>query len=254
MIKKSTLNRLKEFGLNSYEARIWAALLLKGSANAGTLSEMADVPRSRCYDVLESLEKKGFIIARLGRPITYLAVSPEEAVDRVKTHLENDTQEQMSALEALKTTDTMKELNALHSSGIDTVAPEELTGVIKHKKNIDSHLSTMLKDAKQEILLAADSTELEGKISLLAALAKGVDKPRVRILTSEGDEKFLSSLSKYAEVKTVQDVGRFCVTDKGAALFLTNGVDEASESALWVNAPPVVQSLRSLFEAKWANV
>jgi len=40
------------------------------------------VPRSRCYDVLESLEKKGFIISKIGKPLKYIAVPPEEVVER----------------------------------------------------------------------------------------------------------------------------------------------------------------------------
>ena len=62
MIKKELISKLKDFNLNTYESKIWVALLMRGSATAGKLSELTDVPRSRCYDVLESLEKKGFII------------------------------------------------------------------------------------------------------------------------------------------------------------------------------------------------
>ena len=52
------LNRLKEFGLNSYEAKIWVSLLSRGISSAGELSDISSVPRSRAYDVLESLEKR----------------------------------------------------------------------------------------------------------------------------------------------------------------------------------------------------
>ena len=75
------------FGLNSYEYRIWTALLSRGTSTAGELSDIADVPRSRSYDVLESLEKKGFAVMKLGKPIKFLALKPEEVVDRVKKHM-----------------------------------------------------------------------------------------------------------------------------------------------------------------------
>ena len=64
-IEKKFLNKLKQFGLNSYEAKIWTALLSRGVSTAGELSDISNVPRSRSYDVLESLEKKGFIIMKL---------------------------------------------------------------------------------------------------------------------------------------------------------------------------------------------
>ena len=84
IIQKDFLNRLKDFGLNSYESKLWIALLSRGVSTAGELSDISNVPRSRAYDVLESLEKKGFIIVKVGKPIKYLAVPPAEVIERVK--------------------------------------------------------------------------------------------------------------------------------------------------------------------------
>ena len=79
------LSKLRRyFGLNLYEVKIWTALLSRGVSTAGELSDIANVPRSRSYDVLESLEKKGFIVMKLGKPIKYIAVDPNEVVERVK--------------------------------------------------------------------------------------------------------------------------------------------------------------------------
>ena len=64
LMKNETINRIKNLGLNSYETKIWLALLTKNVASAGELSDIANVPRSRAYDVLESLEKKGFVLLR----------------------------------------------------------------------------------------------------------------------------------------------------------------------------------------------
>ncbi len=70
IIQPELLNKLKDFGLNSYESKIWVALLSRGVSTAGELSDIANVPRSRSYDVLESLEKKGFVILKLGEKDT----------------------------------------------------------------------------------------------------------------------------------------------------------------------------------------
>ena len=61
IVQKDFLNKLKDFGLNSYESKLWIALLSRGVSTAGELSDIANVPRSRSYDVLESLEKKGYV-------------------------------------------------------------------------------------------------------------------------------------------------------------------------------------------------
>ena len=61
MLSLKAEKQLRNLGLNSYEVKIWTALLSRGVSTAGELSGIANVPRSRSYDVLESLEKKGFV-------------------------------------------------------------------------------------------------------------------------------------------------------------------------------------------------
>ncbi len=57
IVKEEFLNKLRQFfALNLYEVRIWTALLSRGISTAGELSDIGNVPRSRYYDVLESLE------------------------------------------------------------------------------------------------------------------------------------------------------------------------------------------------------
>ena len=59
IVKDEFLSKLRRyFALNLYEVKIWTALLSRGVSTAGELSDIANVPRSRSYDVLESLEKK----------------------------------------------------------------------------------------------------------------------------------------------------------------------------------------------------
>ena len=70
MIKQDLVKRIKEyFSLNIYETKVWIALLSKGIASAGEIAVISGVPRSRTYDVLESLEKRGFAIVKIGKPV-----------------------------------------------------------------------------------------------------------------------------------------------------------------------------------------
>ncbi|MEM4263389.1 MAG: helix-turn-helix domain-containing protein, partial [Candidatus Woesearchaeota archaeon] len=94
IVKEEFLSKLRRiFSLNLYEVKIWAALLSRGVATAGELSDIANVPRSRSYDVLESLEKKGFVVMKLGKPIKYIAVPPSEVLERVKKTVIEDADE-----------------------------------------------------------------------------------------------------------------------------------------------------------------
>ncbi|MBS3103087.1 hypothetical protein J4458_06625 [Candidatus Woesearchaeota archaeon] len=56
MLESKSLIKLRELGLNTYESKIWTALLSRGVSTAGELSDIANVPRSRSYDVLDARE------------------------------------------------------------------------------------------------------------------------------------------------------------------------------------------------------
>src|SRR3989338_5493561 len=88
VVSTEALDALKGIGLNLYERKIFVALLAKGIATAGEVSSIAKVPRSRSYDILESLAEKGFVILQPSKPIKYVALEPKDALDRSKQNLE----------------------------------------------------------------------------------------------------------------------------------------------------------------------
>jgi len=100
MDEQETIKKTKFFGLNTYEAKIWVSLLSKGTSTAGELSDIANVPRSRSYDVLESLEKKGFVVLKSGKPIKYLAVPPKDVLKNLKRQIENKTEKHLSEIKS----------------------------------------------------------------------------------------------------------------------------------------------------------
>ncbi|MBI2208036.1 hypothetical protein HYU50_00920 [Candidatus Woesearchaeota archaeon] len=51
LVDQETIKKIKSLGLNTYEVKIWTALLSRGVSTAGELSDIANVPRSRSYDV-----------------------------------------------------------------------------------------------------------------------------------------------------------------------------------------------------------
>lgn len=52
---------LKTLELTDYEARAYVCLVRKGLLNAGDLSELAEIPHSKIYEVLARLEKRGIV-------------------------------------------------------------------------------------------------------------------------------------------------------------------------------------------------
>src|SRR5574343_146691 len=105
IIKQELVKRIKEhFDLNIYETKVWLALLSKGIASAGEIAELSGVPRSRTYDVLESLEKRGFAITKIGKPVKYISVKPTEVIEKMKSSVMQDAQDRINSLGNLKST------------------------------------------------------------------------------------------------------------------------------------------------------
>ncbi len=67
-INENTRATLHELGLNAYEIDTYVALLEGGEMTAMEISEKAQVPYSKIYEVLNSLKEKGWIKSGESRP------------------------------------------------------------------------------------------------------------------------------------------------------------------------------------------
>lgn len=78
------IESLKELGFNSYEAKVYLALLKKYPATGYEVSQISDVPQARAYDTLKALEKQKVVIANTSKPVTYTPIKPGELTKRYK--------------------------------------------------------------------------------------------------------------------------------------------------------------------------
>lgn len=97
----SAVEWLGRLGLKEYEAKIYVALVGLGEANVRSIHEASGVPRPRIYDILNSLDARGFINIRQGSPLMYHAVPPESVVSYLKKDLDEAASQSIKALEAL---------------------------------------------------------------------------------------------------------------------------------------------------------
>ena len=264
IVQKEFLSKLKDFGLNTYESKLWTALLSRGISTAGELSDIANVPRSRSYDVLESLEKKGFIIMKLGKPIKYIAVQPEEVIERVKKRVMEDSESKLSTLKTLKSSDVLEELNLLHKQGIELVEPSDLSGSIKGRNNIYNHIESILKDAEKSVTLMTTAQGLIRKAEVMKSVFAKLSKKGVKIriaapITKESKEA-AKELSEFAEIKNMEEKdvnSRFCVVDGKQLTFMLmddKDVHPTYDVGIWVNTMFFASALENMFDAKWKNL
>lgn len=256
LVQKNFLNKLKDLGINSYEAKIWTALLSRGVSTAGELSDISNVPRSRSYDVLESLEKKGFIVMKIGKPIKYIAVPPREVFERVKKNVKEEADRSISMLEEIKNTDILNDLTALHEQGVDMVEPSDITGALKGRENLENQLTMMIKEAEKTILLVTSAEGIKRKTELLLRHLKKAKERGVKIKISAPvkDFKELEPLKDVAEIKDLGLTGRFCIVDSTAILFMLandSDVHPTYDVGIWLNTPFFSQTMTQMFNTTW---
>ena len=263
IVKEEFLNKLRRyFNLNLYEVKTWAALLSRGVSTAGELSDIANVPRSRSYDVLESLEKKGFCITKIGKPIKYIAVPPMEVLERVKKNVKQDADSQVKRLEELKETDLLDELNALHNQGIELVEPSDLSGSLKGRHNLYNHLELTMRGAEKSVTLVTTTRGIQRKVEGLKPVfeklkERGVDIKIAAPLTPACADA-VKDISDVAEVRHMDNLNaRFCIIDGKEIIFMVlddKDVHPTYDVGIWVNTPFFANALEGLFDLAWQDM
>lgn len=154
---------LESLGFREYEARCLVALLGLGAATAAELSDEADVPRPRVYDVADELADWNLIEVADGEPRRYRALPAETVIEQI----ESTFRERIDALSEV--------LADLETSGTDDQEP----GVwqLEGREAILGRLQAFVAEAESELALyVTDDLLTDDYVETLeAADARGVD-------------------------------------------------------------------------------
>lgn len=155
---KEMVEKLKELGFNSYEAKVYLALLKKYPATGYEVSQLADIPQSRAYDALKSLSVSKVVFPSDDKPQKYSPISPKELTKRFKRQIN-------STVEFLEK--SLPEVKEDYDEPVHNISGYE---------NIIKKLKEIIKSSKESIYLeiwSDDFKHLEKYLS--AAYDKGVD-------------------------------------------------------------------------------
>tara|TARA_Y100000034_G_C6909629_1_gene423601 strand:- start:3027 stop:3818 length:792 start_codon:yes stop_codon:yes gene_type:complete len=257
IIKPELVKRIKEyFNLNIYETKVWLALLSKGIASAGEIAELSAVPRSRTYDVLESLEKRGFAIVKIGKPVKYIAVKPTEVIEKMKSKTLYDAQEKIKSLSNLKDTSEYTELESLHNTGISPIKPHEITGSVKGRANILSRTRELLESAQKEVLICTSVLDFEDKSRVLIPTIEKLNKKNIKVkLALSGEAERIKKLNVKLPIKarTIDSTAKVFIADKSEALFMLTPEHAEEEMAVWLQSPFFTVSITGIIDANLKN-
>jgi len=96
------LQSLADIGLSEREAKVYLALLGKGNATATELQKISGVPRSKIYEVIDGILRRGLCTeTRSGRNRTYNIVDPNITLVKSYDHLHKRLEESYKFREQL---------------------------------------------------------------------------------------------------------------------------------------------------------
>ena len=231
MAKPEAVGALVKLGLTEYEARCYVALTQLYEGTAKEISQVADVPQSRVYDVAGRLHERGLVDVQETEPRRFFAVPVEDTIRRLE----------QTYYDRLETADQ-------HLQQLDS-RENDVTGVwkIANREDIRLRMKMHIKEAQEEIYLVLGDESLLDE-NILTALANASDQG-VTIYAEVPSEDVRERLHTEIPVcrVTISDLplstidekvpGRLLLVDQKAVLLsaLTEGLvpGQTEETGMW---------------------
>ncbi len=260
-----TPEELEEFGLSSYESRVYLSLLSSGISTAKEISSASKIPFGRVYDVLSSLEDKGLADKQESRPKKFSAKDPKLAVNNLLNI-------KKLALEDIEQKAVLVEEKLLR---LHTIKPEEslFWSVALGEKAIDQYIEK-IGEAEEELntilnLRVASRLPHKNIIRNLMEKIKVLSSKNVsiRILLSgvspgSLEEKYLASIMKFFDEFDRKSV-KYClkcttafdVIDNEKVIVKVMNPVKPDEFFAWIFVwqKKFAEELRPKFEEMWTN-
>ena len=198
---------------------------------------------------------------KLGKPIKYLAVPPQEVLERVKKNVKEDAKDRIGRLEELKGTEVITELNTLHTQGVELVEPADLSGSLRGRHNLYNHLELTIRNAENNVTLMTTTQgfirKVEGLKPTFEKIKKRGVKIRIAAPITKDSMSSVKDLKGLAEVRHTDSKARFCIVDGKELVFMVlddNEVHPTYDVGVWVNTPFFANALDSLFDVAWKGM
>jgi sugar-specific transcriptional regulator TrmB len=236
---------LKEIGLTEYECLAYLALVKYGELTAGQVSGNTSIPYSKVYTVLDSLEKKGWIEIKSGRPRLFYPKSPVEALRAEKMRKENKFEKSREAI--------IEEIQALYERREIKEKPE--IWIIKGEENVLSKIRETMSNVKHELMVAIPviSPKLFQQIFPNIEMMRDT-KIHINLLTTDEAIKSLpQQFFSLAEIRVRDDLfGGGLVADGQVSLLFISGNKVGEENiTIWSDHVGLTTIAKVYFEHLW---
>lgn len=233
-----------KLGLTDYEMRSYLALLEHGEMTANQISEVADVPYSKIYEVLESLEKKGWIGSEGGRPARFYPRSLSTALEISRMRIEKD-------LKNIERTLLIELLPLRKGAGS---REKHDVWVLRGELNILSKLRSLLSNCDMELQVALPWMNKDLAAILLPTLAmlKSRNGKAQIMLSSSCNRGLAKKLTEYAEVRIRDQLfGGGIIADSSETIIILGEERKRPTLAIWSDHMGLARIAKIYFEHLW---
>ena len=248
---------LQEMGLPEYEAATYVGLLDGGTSTAKEVAERAGVPQSRVYDVLDSLNTKGFVVVQEGRPKKFGPVDPNQAVSQYRDFKRREHVRKLDEIQGLGE----HFLDAVEDADYGRESDDEvdISWSYPNRHHILEKLERLGEDATEEILMITTPESFERianhHAELLATKADaGVE---IRALISDDralDPSVRERTTGLLAMRRVQDIrGRLYTYDGESVLLAFKSPNDDGYVGISTTSPHLYATLSQLFELLWED-
>ena len=244
-ISDKTRKALEKIGLTSYEIRTFSSLLKSGELTASDLSQKSGVPYSKIYEVLGTLEEKGWIGSDDSRPTKYFAKSPSTGLESTKQKMESNFSKNQNVI--------LNELVPLYEKSGTSERPD--IWVLSGAVNIATKILEMVESCRNEVMIAIPEAGQELVRQALPKLRSLHDKGvKITVLTSDKmDKESLKAIARVASVKVKKGLfGGGIISDRRYVVILfgseVGGTKTSDNVAIWADHTGLAGFAREYFE------
>ena len=235
---------LQRLGLTEYESKTLATLFKLGEAEAPDISRLAQVPKTRVYDVLDKLVERNLVIEISGRPKKYRTMEAK----KVLSSLAELKQKELKGLQG----EISEMQESLSAAGISKEQSGETVIKVKDKRDYERILAQEIGKAKESLIGFSEVTDKEHALREAIEKARGrnVDVKMINAYPTEWLKKAAS------EAKQMEHgLNAYIIDDKKLVLALSDFKKEKPEYhfTIFHQHKPMVNAMQHYFDKCWAQ-
>jgi sugar-specific transcriptional regulator TrmB len=221
------IEQLESFGLSTYAARTFVALVSLGEGSAKDVSRVSEVPRTRVYDAIEELREWGLVDVRQTTPMEFWVPSIETSGRQFRQEFNHRADVLTNALDRIETSPRSSE-----QPGIWTV-----TGT----RAIEERILEFVATATEEVVFMTIDDFLSDDV--VGELAAASDRGASIVLAGLSEETYsdietsIPTAERFGTLwdRTDEPAGRLLLVDGEKALIsvVADNAGEREETALW---------------------